>query len=189
MTREKLLDLFSNLHVWKQRGVRAPHKPLLLLLALGRVANQEERLVPYTRIEGRMEKLLRRFGPLRQKHHPEFPFGRLPSDSLWVISGSETLSRTSSGDLLVSELRELGVKGGFPELVHELLFRHPALLQEAAQGLLDAHFPDTWHDEIRIATGIPFTWVVRETPQRRRDPAFRRRVLREYQYRCAVCNY
>ena len=78
MARNRLFELFRNLQVWKRHGVRAPHKPLLLLLALGRVMNNEERLVSYPEIEGRMKELLRRFGPPRHSYHPEFPFSRLP---------------------------------------------------------------------------------------------------------------
>ncbi len=189
MIRTRLLDLFKNLHVWKQHGIRAPHKPLLLLLAIGRVVGKEARLVPYPQIEDRMKELLQRFGPPRRSLHPEFPFGRLPADNLWEISGGGTLSRTASGDLLVRELRERRVKGGFLKWVYDHLRKDPRLAREIAQGLLNAHFPESWHDEIRVATGIPYPWEVRETPVRRRDPAFRRHVLREYQYRCAICNF
>ena len=82
MTRDRLLNLFRNLHVWKRGGQRAPHKPLLLLLALGRVINNEERLVSYVDIERRLKPLLRRFGPPRKAFHPQFPFGRLPNDKV-----------------------------------------------------------------------------------------------------------
>ena len=75
MTRDRLLHLFRNLHAWKRGGQRAPHKPLLLLLALGRVINNEERLVSYVDIERRLKELLRRFGPPRNAFHPQFPFG------------------------------------------------------------------------------------------------------------------
>ena len=55
---------------------------------------------------------------------------------------------------------------------------------------MDGHFPESLHDEIRDAVGIPRTWVVREAPlPPRRDPAFRDEVLREYQRRCAVCDF
>lgn len=189
MTHERLLDLFRNLQVWKRHGVRAPHKPLLLLLALGRILNNKDRLVSYSEIEGPMKELLRRFGPPRASFHPESPFSRLPGDKLWDIPGSEDLVRIPGRDFRVRELREHDVKGGFPEWAYDLLHRHLDIARDAAQGLLDAHFPESLHDEIRTATGIPYTWEVRETPKRRRDPAFRRHVLREYQYRCAVCNF
>ena len=189
MTRERLLDLFKNLQVWKRHGVRAPHKPLLLLLALGRVLNNKDRLVSYSEIEVPMKGLLRRFGPPRGSFHPEYPFSRLPRDQLWDIPGSENLFRIPGREYRVRDLKERDVKGGFPVWVYDFLRRHSDIARDAAQGLLDAHFPESLHDEIRAATGIPYTWEVRETPKRRRDPAFRRHVLREYEYRCAVCNF
>ena len=189
MTRERLLDLFKNLQVWKRHGVRAPHKPLLLLLALGRVLNNKDRLVSYSEIEVPMKELLRRFGPPRGSFRPEYPFSRLPRDQLWDIPGSENLFRIPGREYRVRDLKERDVKGGFPVWVYDFLRRHSDIARDAAQGLLDAHFPESLHDEIRAATGIPYTWEVRETPKRRRDPAFRRHVLREYQYRCAVCNF
>jgi putative restriction endonuclease len=36
MTRDSVLHLFDKLNVWKRDDQRAPHKPLLVLYALGR---------------------------------------------------------------------------------------------------------------------------------------------------------
>jgi predicted restriction endonuclease len=33
-----VLDQFRSVHVWQRAGERAPHKPLLVLLALGRLS-------------------------------------------------------------------------------------------------------------------------------------------------------
>ena len=178
------------MEVWKQGGVRAPHKPLLLLLAIGRVLGERERLVAYELIELQLTELLQSFGPPRKAYHPEFPFGRLPADGLWEIPGSQDLSRTKSKDLRAKELRDRGVRGGFPARLHDLLRKRPELAREAAQRLLDGHFTESLHDGIRDAVGIPATWVVREAPRSRvRNPAFRDDVLREYERRCAVCDF
>lgn len=189
MTRHRLLELLGDLNVWKRHGKRAPHKPLLLLLAIGRVFEGRERLVPFPQVERRMRELLRRFGPPREHLHPEDPFSRLHGDGLWEIPERETLTPTASGGLLVGELRKHRVKGGFPEWVHDLLRGCPELAQEAAQRLLCEFFPDSLHREIRAAVGIPQVSEVREAPVRSHEPAFRRQVLREYEYRCAVCDF
>ncbi len=190
MNRREFLQRIERINVWQRRGERAPHKPLLLLLALGRVLHRRERLAAYELIEDQLNSLLQNFGPPRKARHPEFPFGRLPADELWEVPESETLSRTASGDLLVGELRERGVRGGFPAPMHDLLTDHPEIAKEAAQKLLDGHFPDSLHGEIRDAVGIPRDWVVRDASlPSRRDPAFRDNVLREYQRRCAVCDF
>ena len=200
MTRDQVLHLVSNIRTGKWRGTRAPHKPLLLLLALGRVATGRERLVSYADVEERLAKLLREFGPPRIATHPEFPFGRLRADDLWEIPGDSKLSLTSSGDLRSKEMKERGVRGGFPEGVHALLQSDPHFVASVAQGLLATHFPPSLHDDIRDAVGLPRDWgfaradavpwsrqdqKVRES----RDATFRERVLREYKRRCAICDH
>lgn len=190
MNRREFLQRVERINVWQRRGERAPHKPLLLLLALGRVLHGRERLAAYELIEDQLNDLLQKFGPPRKARHPEFPFGRLPADKLWEVPESETLSRTASGDLLVGELRERRVRGGLPAPLQDLLTDHPEVAREAAQKLLDGHFPESLHGEIRDAVGIPRDWVVRdESLPASRDPAFRDNVLREYQRRCAVCDF
>ena len=41
MKDAEILARVDRLRVWQQHGERAPHKPLLLLLALGRLAHDE----------------------------------------------------------------------------------------------------------------------------------------------------
>ena len=87
MTREEFFQRLSQLRTHRYRGKRAPNKPLLLLLALGGVAQGHGRLVFYRVVERHLGALLRRFGPPRKHVHPEFPFGRLRADGLWEILG------------------------------------------------------------------------------------------------------
>ena len=109
MTAEAFFDKLTRLNVWKRGGERAPHKPLLLLLAMGRTVRGEARLACYSEIEKPLTGLLKHFGPPRQAHHPEFPFGRLVKDELWEIPEEASLRRTRSGDLLRSELIARGI--------------------------------------------------------------------------------
>ena len=190
MTHNEFLKKIDGINVWKSGGQRAPHKPLLLLSALGRVLNGQERLASYpSEIKPELGNLLRRFGPPRKTLHPEFPFGRLRADGLWEIPGSESLKVTSSGDFSVRELVSRSIEGGFPEKIYHMLRNATDLVREAAQRLLDGHFPESLHDDIREAIGIPRTWEMRDSPVQPRDPAFRREVLREYERRCAVCDF
>ncbi len=80
MKRDNFLERIADINVWKDSGQRAPNKPLLLLLALGRVLNGRPRAASYWEIEGKLKELLQRFGPQRKALHPEFPFDRLPAD-------------------------------------------------------------------------------------------------------------
>jgi putative restriction endonuclease len=64
---------FARLRVWERAGVRAPHKPLLVLYALGRWANGEK-AVPFAEAAAPLRALLAEFGPPRRSYHPEYPF-------------------------------------------------------------------------------------------------------------------
>ena len=198
----EFLQKLGQVKFWRTRGQRAPHKPLLVLLALGRVARGEERLARYEEdIERPLIELLKRFGRPSKVVHPEYPFSRLQNDGLWDIPGGESLPATSQGDLHRSGLIKHAVTGGFPKPIYELLLSDPVLVQQAAQAILYEHFPLSLHDDIRAAAGFSPDFLVREAPAvlygptvrrrpaRKRDRAFRHDVLRAYECRCAVCGF
>ena len=186
---DDFLDRLSRVVVNIHKNRRAPNKPLLLLLALGRVTDGRERLAAYTEIEKPLKKLLAEFGPPRKTIHPEQPFGHLRTDGLWEIPGDSILPASSSGTLLVGGLREHSAKGGFPEDIFQLLKQNPRIVHSAAQLILERHFPHTRHDRIRAACNLP---AIREKyPARvsKRDRAFRTDVLSAYGNCCAACGY
>ena len=191
----EFLRRVGGLRVWKGAGTRAPHKPLLLLLALGRLVREAPRLGSYGReIEPPLRGLLERFGPPRKAHHPEHPFHRLLTDGLWEIPGFEDLPTTSWGDLRPKYLREHGIRGGFPEPVQRLLLGDRELVEQAATRLLADHFPESLHQAIRDEVGLHDSVVQEDAAfdsatRRRRDPGFRDAVLTAYERCCAVCDY
>ena len=188
MDRENFLARIRELNVWRAEGMRAPHKPLLLLLALGRLQRGEPRLVGFEEVEKPLSNLLRLFGPPSRVQHPEYPFGRLRNDGLWEIPNGAGLPLTNAGDLHRGPLLEKRVQGGLPHGVHQMLRADPELIARAAQLLLQGHFPESLHDDIRSAVGLREEWMVRDA-RAARDPNFRSAVLRAYERRCAVCNY
>lgn len=191
MTLEAFYTRLAGLSIWRRGGQRAPHKPLLLLLAMGSAARGESRLIPFARIEKSLTGLLRHFGPPRKVHHPEFPFGRLVSDGLWEIPGVASLRRTQSGDLYRRDLIDHGVAGGLPEPLYRLLAADPQNAQRAARRILNGHFPVSMHQHILEAVGLrneandEQELVVRTD----RDPHFRVAVLTAYERRCAICDF
>ena len=200
--RSEFLQKLGQVRFWRTHGKRAPHKPLLVLLALARVAQGRERLARYEDdIERPLTDLLERFGPSRKVIHPEYPFSRLRNDGLWEIPGGESLPATKQGDLHRSGLIKHAVTGGFPKPLYELLCSDAGLIQQAAEALLYEHFPYTLHDDIRAATGFPAEFLMWDSPGlpygltakqiyiRKRDPDFRHNVLEAYEYRCAVCSF
>ncbi len=172
---------------------RAPHKPLLLLLALATVLRGEPRLRPYGEIEEQLRRLLVEFGPYRRSVHPEYPFWRLQNDGdFWEIPQRSVLlaelqRRPRTGDVPPALLFRYEATGGFTPPVYDLLRRDPQLVREIVGRLLHAHFPPSLHDVLLDAVGMPAETlgVVREP----RDPLFRVTVLRIYEHRCAVCGF
>jgi putative restriction endonuclease len=188
MTKQALQDLFSKITVWKRGGERAPHKPLLALYALGKCARREGRLIAYSDVDQDLRKLLREFGPTRQSYHPEYPFWRLQNDGIWQLRGAERVgARASSTDAKKSELLRYDVHGGFTEEVYSRLGRDRKLLAWIARDVLDANFPPSIHEDILQAVGLDLE--AEELGPTGRDPRFREKVLRAYEYRCALCGF
>ncbi|MBC8425904.1 HNH endonuclease [bacterium] len=185
MRRVEILALFKKITVWKKKGQRAPHKPLLALMALADMQLGRKRLRSYQDIEEPLRKLLQEFGPIRRSYHPEYPFWRLQNDELWEVRGDEPmLSRKGNTDPPKSELRRVLARGGFTAEVYDTLKRNRALQDEVTRHLLDGHFPETLHQPILDSIGLS---IGSTRKPRSRDPRFRTEVLRAYQNRCAVC--
>ena len=105
-----------------------------------------------------MRRLLERFGPPRKATHPEFPFWHLQTDGLWEIPDADKLHKKKGGrSVPASTLRKLGVLGGLPNSVDQLLRRDPELIEMAVVTLLNGHFPDSLHTSVRDAVGLSGT--------------------------------
>lgn len=187
--RRDFLARVRNLNVWSSGGERAPNKPLLLLLALGRLQGGEPRLASFAEIEGTLRDLLRRFGPPRKSQRPLNPFQRLCNDGLWDVPDAASVEKTTSEDFKKSDVIRKGIEGGLLDADHQLLLSNTELVAQAAELLLQGHFPESLHDDIRDAVGLRAEWVVRDAPAPARGPGFRSAVLRAYERRCAVCDY
>jgi len=190
LTRKELLERFRNLTTWKRGAERAPHKPLLILLALARLQNKEEgRLLLYESIEEALDRLLREFGPARRSFHPEYPFWHLQNkkDRVWEVPDASSYTTKKGGNSPSrTELIRREARAGFTDEAYQLLRGNPELRREIAQELLDEHFPESLHDEILEAVGLDLgSWIHREP----RDPRFRAAVLEAYSRACAVCGF
>jgi putative restriction endonuclease len=83
MDKQEIVKRFKSLAVWKSGDRRAPHKPLLILLALGYLQNEDRRLLPYKEIDPKLEELLTEFGTPRNAKNTHYPFWRLKNDVIW----------------------------------------------------------------------------------------------------------
>ncbi len=63
MTPDEILKAFDNIRVWQHGDRRTPHKPLLILMALGNLMRGEKLRVGFAEIESKLGRLLEEFGP------------------------------------------------------------------------------------------------------------------------------
>jgi putative restriction endonuclease len=184
---DALLQQFRKLNVWRRGDERAPHKPLLVLYALGQLQAGKERLIPFDQLEGPLESLLEEFGPPRKSPHPELPFYHLQTDGVWEIDEQVPLTRRKgSKNPLRTELRRWRIAGGFTMGIFDELRRRPEAARELARDILAAHFPESLHQGIASAVGLDLEATTRGG---RRDSEFRRSVVTAWGHRCAFCGY
>ena len=181
----------AGIRAWSKGGVRAPHKPLLLLYALGRLQTSgENSFIPFTEAEKPLDALLVDFGPTH-KTSPGYPFHHLTSDGLWTVRTDQGIG--SPGPNL-GALRASHAEGRLdPEFAASLL-AEPGMLVRVARFLLDANFPPSLGEAISDQVGLDLS---EQSPvpghlvgnKLRRDPAFRKEVLLAYEHRCAMCSW
>jgi len=192
MTRDEVLQSFDAIRVWQHGDRRAVHKPLLVLLALSRINEFTPQTMDWNDAEPLLKELLEEFGPDGSANTRHYPFWHLRTDGLWKLDGpSNILNRPAGATPTLAELRQNHVRGGFADPIYAVLKTDSELIAIVAQRIVEAHFPETIRGDVLDAVGlsqIDYLYAARN-PQRRRDPAFRAKVLLAYQYRCAVCGH
>lgn len=185
------LGRVAGLRQWSRDGVRAPHKPLLLLYALGRFQAEAVDELPYSAVEGDLKRLLVEYG-LPRATTPAYPFHHLVSDGVWEV---RTERGVGSPGARVRELRAGGASGRLVPELQTALRRQPSLLGRMARLLLELHFPVSLHQDLCDAVGLEVdvaeTGVLAAAGPRRRQRGrlMREMVLTAYEYRCAFCGY
>ncbi|MFC0863629.1 phosphorothioated DNA-binding restriction endonuclease [Sphaerimonospora cavernae] len=188
------VERIADIRRWSRGGERAPHKPLLLLYALGCFQRQGSRPIPFSAAEADLKRLLQEFGPPR-KTNPGYPFHHLTNDGIWLV---ETAEGPGSPGSELGRLRESQAAGRLhPDLVRAL-HDDSRLVAQIARALLDANFEPSLHPDICLAAGLELTdletavagGITRPKARAvRRNPAFREQVLIAYEYCCAFCGY
>lgn len=192
---DSVLGKIARLRTYRRGERRAPHKPLLLLVAMAELARGKTRLT-YPEVEKALEPLLRAFAPqVKSGHQPELPYWHLMSDGLWQVEGSDALPMQARGDFpRMAGLRRSSGRLD-PELV-AIVGTDPEGTRRIIQQLLDEYFPPSLHEDILAAVGLelPADRALRDSPLpaakgRYRDPRFREKVLRAYEHRCAATGF
>ena len=192
MTQDEVIKAFDAIRVWQNGDRRAVHKPLLVLLALSRVSGPAAQTIDWNDAEPLLKALLQEFGPDGSANTRHYPFWHLQTDGLWELGGPvHILSRPPGATPTLTELRQNHVRGGFTGPIYSALKAVPELIAVVAQRIVDSHFPETLRGDVLDAVGLAEVGLQGQPkdPQRRRDPAFRAKVLLAYQYKCAVCGH
>ena len=188
MTEEEFVRQIGALKRGRSGDQRAPHKPLLLLLALGDIARGRPRQRAFADLAPQLEELLARFAPAVKTLHPEIPFVRLANDGVWDVT--HDVPRGPSGAIPRKFLVDEGVAAGFPQPLFSLLATDERLVADVTKRLLNAYFPASQHADIRNAVGLTGTLGQRDViPERTAHPDFEYNVLRAYERHCAVCGF
>jgi len=178
----------------RRGGQRSPHKPLLVLLALGRLAATGTSELSWSEAEPALAGLIAEFGPPSRTGRAQsaaYPFTRLRADGVWVLDQDVPMD-------LVRPLAALHASGRFEASVEAELRARPELVRSAARDLVLSNFPDTVAPDVLQAVGLDPGVVLNAVdalpgaaamPARRRDPAWRSAVLQAWDRQCAFCGY
>jgi len=185
------LELAANLTVWKRGDQRAPHKPLLILLALAAWQRTGSSELEFSELEPELAALLGSFGPPSRNAAPQYPFVHLQSDGFWTLNADIP----ASSSFTLSQLRD-GVAGRFAPDLESALGTDPRLAADIAHLVMAGHFPESLHSDLCDAVGLDVEQLEIDVARnraaqlvRRRDPQFRVHVLRAYSQKCAMCGF
>lgn len=172
-------------------GRRAPHKPLLVLLALGQMASTGSSTMPWSVVKSRLGELLAEFGTPSNSpvSSAAYPFTRLRTDGVWQ------LSRDVPNDN-VGPLDSEPIDGHFtPEIEKELL-ESGEVFNAVARSLVESQFPLTMAPDVLTAVGLDPDTVFASTAAlvpvnegRKRDANWRRQIVAAWDRSCAFCGY
>lgn len=200
MDSTEIKELFANVKSWQQGDKRAPHKPLLILYALGRYSRGEPREIQFTsEFDKEFAQLLHEFGKSKSPKLPSnshHPFWYLRNDGIWKVSKETGMvlrkdkykgKYKEKNEPLKKELIKHKVSGGFTEPIYQKVVEDRSLLIDLAEQTLDLNFPESLYEDILNAVGLDLSKD--RVGKKKRDPQFRQRVMRAYEYRCAICGF
>jgi putative restriction endonuclease len=149
--RDEVLGRLANLRQHQRDGRRSPHKPLLVLLALGRLSATGSSALPWIEAQTELGNLINEFGPSSKfstAQSAAYPFTRLRSDKIWILDHDAPMD--AIGPLITQR-----VIGQLAADIEQVLTAGPELIASAARALVESHVPDTVAPDVLTAVGRP----------------------------------
>ena len=155
MTREALLKRFVSIRTWKKEGLEAPHKGLVLMMALAKV-QAGTRWLSFTTVNEPLKKLIERFGKDRASYGVEDPFWRLKNDRgrFWEVRKVPPDRLRDMAPPTEDELLEFRAEAGFTDEVYTELRQNPTWVVGLANAIYDAHPIGDAREEVFRAVGL-----------------------------------
>jgi putative restriction endonuclease len=185
------VERVSTLRQYQGNGKRVPHKPLLVLMALARLAETGSSELPWSEAEKRLGDLIADFGPpssSSRRQSAAYPFTHLRTDGTWTLSRDVPMDN-------VGPLDAAPITGRL-EASLERALSQPGQIEKAARLLVDAQFPRTVAPDVLIAVGLDPDRVFAngsalgpDDARRRRSSAWPRAILEAWDRQCAFCGY
>ncbi|WP_412543053.1 HNH endonuclease [Longispora sp. K20-0274] len=188
-----VLARLAELRLHQRDGRRSPHKPLLVLLALGRLSTTGTSQISWDDAKSDLGDLLAEFGPASTTGRAQsvaYPFTRLRSDGIWILDRDVPMDN-------VGPLNAEQVAGQFAPSVERAFTAEPTLIASAARALVESHFPDSIAPDVLAAVGLdadavlhaPDAVPTNSVGGRRRDPRWRVAVIQAWDRQCAFCGF
>ncbi|MCF6238345.1 MAG: hypothetical protein L3J79_05980, partial [Candidatus Marinimicrobia bacterium] len=133
-TAEDYLKRIASLNINRSGERRAPHKPLLVLVAIGKLLQGQHELA-FDEVKSALGPLLDAYAPPVKtgRHQPELPYWHLRSDNVWEISNESLLTFQKAGFPRKKTLNSSS--GHLPEPFRELLLADKSYLNKVIQIL------------------------------------------------------
>jgi putative restriction endonuclease len=155
LTYSELAARFSELRQAVIGDRRAPHKPLLVLLMLGRYQQGNYTPLKFADAQTKLAALLTEFGPPARSTNVIDPFWRLQNDGVWrVESSSGARIAETIGPPNVGVLVDENARGNFVPEIAATLESESVYVARLGQDLLATHFPTSLHEDICAAVGL-----------------------------------
>ena len=188
---EDVLERLTSLRQYQHQGKRVPHKPLLVLLALGQLESTGSSAVSWDVPHYPQADNIPDFGQHTRtilNQSAAYPITRLRRDGIWRLDAD--VPDDSVGSLNAER------PTGRLDADLERQLTSPSLRYAAARAIVETHFPETVAPDVLLASGLDPDLVLHSGPmteakvaQRQRSRRWVAEILKAWDECCAFCGY